>query len=140
MYRAFPKLENEGYKITSLPTYNYNCIAWAVGENHRAWWPDKNLQLYWPEDIPREATMEAFTQMFAEFGYTPCDTSDLEEGFEKVAIYLKENSVTHASRQLPSGEWTSKLGPQHDISHTLTGLDGPAYGNVSQILKREIVE
>ena len=44
-----------------------------------------------------------------------------ELGFEKVAIFAKAGmsgiEVTHASRLLPNGCWTSKLGKAEDIEH-----------------------
>ena len=46
--------------------------------------------------------------------------------------------VKHAARQLTSGRWTSKVGQNIDIEHTLAGLEGPFYGEVVRILKREL--
>jgi hypothetical protein len=41
------------------------------------------------------------------------------------------------ARQLPSGQWTSKLGEMEDIQHAaLQQLDGLSYGRVVQYLKR----
>jgi hypothetical protein len=40
------------------------------------------------------------------------------------------------NRQLPSGEWTSKLGRDVDITHTLAGLKGDSYGKPVVFLGR----
>lgn len=96
---------------------------------------------YWPHGVPRQLTLEGYAQAFKTLGYTPCDTSEVESGFEKIAIYVDHNTgvPTHAARQLPDGKWTSKLGKLEDIEHeTLEGLTGSAYGSVRVILRRKI--
>ena len=41
------------------------------------------------------------------------------------------------ARQLASGTWTSKLGPDEDISHhTPAALEGALYGTVVVLMKR----
>ncbi|MEK6705299.1 MAG: hypothetical protein AABZ06_05880 [Bdellovibrionota bacterium] len=74
--------------------------------------------------------------MFERLGYACTDSREHEIGFDKVAIFVLDGAVTHAARQLPSGKWSSKLGPNHDIEHTITGLDGHRYGAVAQVMKR----
>ncbi len=73
---------------------------------------------------------------FATIGYAPTPSANLEDGFDRVALFAKDDRVTHAPRQLPSGRWTSKLGYDVDIEHDLRGLEGPVYGRVVQILRR----
>lgn len=132
---AFPKLNNR-YCITSPETSRYNCIAWAAGRDDRWWWPDPPPYSYWPEE-PRELSLSAFIRVFGNFGYEICDTTSLENGFEKVAIYIKDDLPTHMARQLESGDWTSKCGDFEDIRHTLDGLEHSDYGVVTVIMKRE---
>jgi len=85
--------------------------------------------------------LDTFVRLYEiEGGYKPCESDDLELGFEKVAIYVDGNGeVTHAARQTEDGAWTSKLGEWEDIAHknldALTGED-PAYGAVAKVLKR----
>ncbi len=132
----FPNLRAEGYQITSQQTKSYNCIAWAAGDNSKWWWPDSNYMYFWPDGIPRDNSLNSFLLMFGRFGFTQTNSSEYEEGFEKVAVYVNSTGVTHAARQLTSGKWTSKLGADHDIEHTLDGLNGVIYGSVGMILKR----
>lgn len=82
--------------------------------------------------------MTALTVLFEQLGYRVCSDSGLEEGYEKIAIYALEGSATHAARQLENGKWTSKLGENIDVEHTLMGLEGPVYGEVVKILKRKL--
>lgn len=138
----FPDLKNTDYEITSCPTSLYNCIAWAAGEDgSRPWWPRVSKQLYgmgyhWPPGAPEEDTLAAFVRCFEILGYEVCDSYDLEQGYEKVVIYTRDRSPTHAARQLPNGEWSSKLGPDADISHEISALDGPCYGSVEVVMHR----
>jgi hypothetical protein len=37
--REFPNLKSAGWTRTSEPA-NYNCIAFAVGDMSRYWWPN----------------------------------------------------------------------------------------------------
>lgn len=133
---AFPRLEAEGYRETSKPTCEYNCIAWAAGDPERWWWPSP--EAYWPKGVEEDATIECFVAAFRTRGYERCRDGALEPGFEKVALYADASGTpTHAARQLPSGRWTSKLGAMMDLEHTLKGLEGPAYGTVAAFLRRK---
>lgn len=131
-----PDLVRTGYQITSPPDPVYNCIAYAVGVTNQWWWPDPDGFDYWPPGIVRERTLAAFLQAFGTVGYTPCPDDSLEAGWEKVAIYATDEGPAHAARQLASGQWTSKLGPDDDIEHVLDGLCSPLYGAVVQFLRR----
>lgn len=87
-----------------------------------------------------EEIFDTFVQAFALIGFMPCEGSELEQGFEKIAIYVNNmGQPTHAARQLPSGNWTSKLGRWIDIEHTLSGLTESEYGSVARILRRSIM-
>jgi len=57
---------------------------------------------------------------------------------EKVAIYVREGLPAHVSRQLPSGECTSKCADLEEIVHTSAGLEGTLYGTVSFLMKRKL--
>jgi hypothetical protein len=136
-----PNLTADTCEIRSDPTNQYNCIAWAAGENFRNWWPDPLGIGYWPPGVPRQVTTEAFMLAYGALGYTLCFDGALEVGMEKIALYGKGQPgvevPTHAALQLESGEWTSKLGPFEDIYHaTPEAVDGPVYGRVLCYLSR----
>ena len=101
-------------------------------------------QEYWPEGIPREETLSAFTDAFSTLGYEICDNASIEAGFLKIAIYGDAQKVPrHIARQLTNGEWTSKIGQYEDIRHkSLEALSGnpPAYGTVIQIMRKPAAE
>jgi hypothetical protein len=136
---SFPLLAGTGYKITSPADHGYNCIAWAAGRTDRFWWPVSPVfgsAYYWPEDVPREESIDAFKEAYAKLGYKECRDGTLEPGFEKIALYAVGERPKHAARQLADGSWTSKLGKFVDIEHRLDALFGSNYGSVVAYLRR----
>ncbi len=131
----FPKLKNScDYKSPRDPSYN--CIAWAAGDN-RNWWEPLR---YWLKGVPKEYTIQAFTEAFRKIGYEICDSEIHEDGYEKVAVFMLDGHPPkfHAARQVNSEKWASKLGRSFDIEHKLRDLEGSEYGKVQNILKRKI--
>jgi len=139
----FPGLSGTGYRVTSPENVRYNCIAWARDDTEKWWWPPGRRPLpggtYWPPDAPTEPTLVSFISAFRLFEYEQCESLEIEEGYEKVALYAHVGSgePTHAARQLPSGAWTSKLGRSLDLEHSsVDGLEGDLYGRVAVVLRR----
>ena len=132
----FPGLTGSADFVTSPATPKYNCIAWAAGDDSRWWWPDVMDVGYWPELIAREESLEAFIALFASLGFTETEETGLEPGVEKVALFGIGTKPTHAARQLPTGAWTSKLGPWEDVEHSLEALEGIVYGQVVRLFRR----
>jgi hypothetical protein len=138
---AFPGLRGGNYQVTSQRSDLYNCIAWAVGDTMDWWWPDepdRPESAHWPTGAPREQSLEGFREAFATLGYVVCDHDQLESGYEKIALFALAGIPKHAARQLPSGRWTSKLGPMEDIEHALHDLAGMVYGSVVLVMKRPV--
>ena len=137
--RSFPDLNAGNHRITSDRSDSYNCIAWAAGDDTRWWWPDEELGIsHWPEGITRSEDLDGFVSAFASLGYEACENADLEAGFEKIAIYVRDGLPTHAARQLPDGAWTSKLGQGFDIRHSLEAIEGSGYGLAFLFLVRSV--
>lgn len=134
LLQAFPKLTCSAFDFTSPCETQYNCIAWAAGDDKQWWEPAPNR--FWPAGAPFNFTIAAYLSAFATCGYSTCSNGNLEDSVEKVALFAKNGLPTHASRQLPNGEWTSKLGKAWDITHSTYSLEGPAYGTVVAFLCR----
>ena len=132
----FPRLTSQNHRPSSPPTADYNCIAWSAVDIEHWWEPG----VYWPvESPPDDHGIGTLEQMFLFLGYEDCPGSDLEAGFEKVALYGDSLFYTHAARQLRGGKWTSKLGRAEDIEHdTPDDVAGGVYGEVVQYMKRRI--
>ncbi len=145
---ALPRLKGRLYSITSEETPfddmtrdPYNCHAWALGDNKHWYDPARARRwIRWPEGIPRNDTVPAFEALYARVGYEPCDDGELEDGWEKIAIYIDDvrGLVTHSARQNAMGLWLSKLGYLEDIEHlTVDDVGGPdGYGHVARYMKR----
>lgn len=136
--RHFPALRSSDYDLTSPQDGRYNCVAWAAGDNSKWWDPSGGGGTYWPPGLPvRNFEVSEYSQPYIEafesLGYEECDSSDFEEGFEKVAIF----EVAHVARQLPNGRWASKLGEMEDIEHDrLKSMEGGPYGHVVSVMRR----
>jgi hypothetical protein len=103
----FPRLSANNHEKTSQPDVEYNCVAWAAWDTDHWWQPG----VYWPVEISRdEHGIAALEAAFMSLGLVECSDGSLEPGFEKIALYGSGFMYTHASRQLPDGRWTSKLG------------------------------
>ncbi len=132
----FPRLTAGNYRVTSPPSPDYNCVAWAAGDTGSWWQPG----VYWPATTPPgDYGIGTLTAAFRALGYEPCPDGSQDSGFTKVALYGDGVFYTHAARQLPDGRWTSKLGGAEDIEHdTAEDVAGGVYGEVVQFMRRPI--
>lgn len=137
--QSFPNLTEREYHITSPKDTVYNCVAWAVGDTGRFWYDVKVKGYYWPPGAGSADTVEGWKSVFKIHGYGDATSSDLEEGFEKVAIYVDaDGNPSHVARQTETGFWTSKLGKGYDIQHaTLDALENDEYGKVAVLMRRK---
>ena len=136
--QEFPALTDQNCAVVSPITRRYNCLAWAAANNARWWWPDAMGIGYWPPNVPREETVDAFLRAYGTLGYSQCADGSLELDIEKIVIYLDTSGTpTHAALQLQDGRWTSKMGGYEDIEHaTPEALSGPRYGKPSIYMSR----
>ena len=135
-----PHLASEGYQVTSEPDGDYNCIAYAAGETDRWWSHVERADYYWPEHASRTPAIASLIEAFTGLGYEVCENASHEPGFKRIALYADgQGNWTHAAVQLPGGSWSSKLGPDEDISHqTPESLDRDAYGEVHCFMRRPL--
>lgn len=145
MKKRFPKLTTREFEVTSPFDDGYNCVAFAAEDAElRWWWPSELGDTYWPAEVLREATLEAFVEAFGNLGYEECAGGALETGWQKVAIFVDGRGVpTHMARQLRDGNWASKLGKSEDIRHREVEAleDVPntrgTYGRVAVYMRRK---
>jgi hypothetical protein len=132
------------FRIASDASDLYNCVAWALGDTSR-WWqasegPDSRVKYFWPDDVPDDDTVQAWTLLFRAHGFEPCEDGAYEEGFLKVAIYGDDDGATHVARLDGPGVWVSKLGRDVDIVHeTYEELEGDYYGKVQAFMKKPLM-
>jgi hypothetical protein len=145
---CFRLLSRPNYQVTSDETTRYNCIAYAAGDDSIWWEPGKfdDFPTYWPKGAVKDYSLKALVSVFRTLGYRVCKDGELEPGYEKVALYIKENGqYGHAARQQADGSWVSKLGDWEDIRHTTAEavetteepVGRPKYGKVAKYMKRK---
>lgn len=145
--KIFPKLSSDPkFKITSKRDAKYNCIAWAAIYDNKFMWPPGGLTnldgvtSFWPEDLPTDESVETFIKLYNKYNFEICDNAQFEEGYRKIALYWNPDTkdCTHAARQRSNGEWTSKLGPSNDISHSDPfSLENDIYGKVIKFMRKK---
>jgi hypothetical protein len=91
-----------GYRITSPVSRAYNCFGWAAGESDR-WWNPIQLEnpYHWIDGVPAELTLAAFTQAYGTLGFETCESSELEAGFEKIALCATPKNSSKFALQNP---------------------------------------
>ena len=126
--RNFPKLRGSGYRLTSLPTGRYNCIAWAAGDTDH-WW-DPSQDGYWPQGANKGRKIADLISAYQAKGFALCQNGNHVQGREKIVLYEDVNGDwTHAAKRLDANKWSSKLGKNYDISHKdPDDLGGNVYG------------
>lgn len=135
---SFPSLIEDDCAQTSDEDGFYNCIAHAANDKAHWWEPGNPIYNYWPEGVPRIKRLDTYEAAFGKLGYVKCESDELEDGLEKIAIFVHtDNTPSHAARQLEDGKWTSKIGQWEDISHPLRQLEGEVYGKVKTIMARK---
>ncbi|PWT86179.1 MAG: hypothetical protein C5B56_12860 [Proteobacteria bacterium] len=115
-------------------------MAHTVGHTLSYIWPDQDEQYQWPIGIERKETLSAFVAFYEACGFLRCTDASVEEGYEKVVIYVLNDSVTHVALQLEDGSWTSKIGDLADIVHidpsVVAGTGPNCYGVPKSVLRR----
>jgi hypothetical protein len=112
-----------------------------MDDSHKWWWPNNG---FWPPSAKKEVSVSAFMQAFSTRGFEPCSDGSLEEGYEKVVLYVDDkNTPTHSAKQIAQdkfrGYWSSKLGESIDICHKVPeALSGPSYGIPEYFFKRDL--
>lgn len=132
----FPNLED--WQESSPITRTYNCFAWAAEDSSRRWEPDQQNINYWPDGVPRRLSLTSVVKAYQSIGYEHSTHGSPEVSFQKIVIYVDDLGVPrHVARQLPDGQWTSKLGDFEDITHkTPECLSGDKYGKPKRFLKK----
>jgi hypothetical protein len=117
---VFPRLPESDYEVTSEATTLYNCVAYAADDMLRKWDcpPFPQPAYYWPPGAKRGQDLVALQSAFEAIGYVICESGELEEGFDKVALYSDAGGEwQHAAKQDEFGQWSSKLGDWEDVRH-----------------------
>lgn len=133
--------QDVNFKLTSPQTFDYNCIAFAMGVDDR-WIDCADIPWHWwPETVARDRSKSGLIAAFKYLGFEECGMDDrFELNFEKVALYARGAEWTHAARIVAPGIYHSKFGASFDGQHSSGEVLSAQYGQVYQIMRRPVTE
>jgi hypothetical protein len=133
--RDFPLLNDGNHKETSPIDFNYNCLAFALGDLKKWWEPPGQFGFYWPAGFPNDVSIPTVSSLIKLHGYTVEVPLNETPDTDAIAIYAEGSDWSHFAKY-SGGVWMSKLGDGKDISHDrLEDLEG-YYGKLVAILAR----
>lgn len=134
---SFPRLKrDQNYERASDSDFNYNCLAFVLGDKSNWWEPPGLFGYYWPPGFPEDVSVGTATEILKLHGFVIELESGNEPATESIAIYADGEEWTHFAK-FSNGVWASKLGEDHDITHSsLELLEGDKYGRVIKILSK----
>ena len=131
-----PNMKDDDAKFTSMNTWDYNCVGYAVGDYN--WWQHENIrESYWPPNVKRDGFAHNYVEALKTVRFEVCDSGEYESEYEKIAIYHKGGKFKHVALQLSDVLWGSKLGEYEDIEHRFSEIEGGSYGKIYCYMKRE---
>ena len=132
----FPALTDENHTETSPVDFNYNCLAFALGDKPNWWEPPGLFGHYWPPGFPEDNTVETVISILKLHGFKTEIAPAVKPDEDSIAIYAEAGEWTHFAR-FTNGVWLSKLGEGKDIQHLRPqDLEGTTYGRVVRVLMR----
>lgn len=135
--KTFPSLNDDNCEEKSARDFNYNCLAFALGDTHNWWEPPGQFgYYYWPPGFSNDASVATVTAIIKLHGFVVEIKPYVMPVAESVAIYAQGEEWTHFAR-FANGMWLSKVGEDNDIAHSsLELLEGALYGKVVKVLSR----
>ena len=133
--RDFPALKGEEYELSG-EDFNYNCLAFALGDEGNWWEPPRGRGQYWPPGFPEDTTVRTVESIMRAHGFSVETDAKTWPDTDAVAIYAEGEEWTHFAK-FANAQWSCKLGEGHDVSGIrLEHLEGALYGRVVKILQR----
>ncbi len=135
--RDFPGLNDENHKETSPVDFEYNCLAYVLGDFRNWWEPPGLFGHYWPDGFPADVSVDTAVSILKLHGYMVEVRIGTIPDAEAVAVYADGSEWTHFAK-FSNNVWFSKLGEGTDISHErLDSLEG-YFGKVVRILAKHV--
>jgi hypothetical protein len=135
--KLFPRLiEGKNCRTSSGQTWEYNCVAWALGIEDKFIWPDMVGEYFWPDHLPRGRGIDNFLAFFRAEGFQVGACANYVS-HETIAIYMQGPLVEHIAWCSEVGFWESKLGDLVDVVHaSVDDVGGGIYGEYAMSLSR----
>lgn len=131
-----PLKNDPNFYLSSPCTFQYNCIAFAMGMMDR-WVDVASHPWHWWPPIKKGLTKDHLKDAFLYFGFEECGLDDsFENEYDKVALYEKNDKWTHAAKIVAEGIYHSKFGASFNGQHSRGNVLELKYGTVYLIMKR----
>src|SRR5260221_7967876 len=91
--RDFPALIGMEYELSD-EDFNYNCLAYALGDRSNWWEPPKGPGHYWPPGYPNDVSLETVESIIKDHGFTVDSDKTKTPEKDAVAIYAEGNEWT----------------------------------------------
>ena len=129
----FPALKSGNYELSDQD-FNFNCLAYALGDQTNWWEPPRGSGRYWPAGFPADVTIQTAESIIRTHGFTAELDAAIEPDTD--AMYGQGHECTHFAK-FARGVWSSKLGEGHDaVRFRLQDLEGSLYGRAVRVLSR----
>jgi hypothetical protein len=131
----FPSLIGLAFELSD-EDFNYNCLAYALGDTANWWEPPMAPGQYWPPGFSNDVTVATVEKIIRLHGFTREVEAGVDPETDAIAIFSKGTNWTHFSKY-HKGRRASKLGEGHDVSDVHPQhLEGRLYGTGAKILAR----
>lgn len=131
-----PLKNDVNFRLLSPFSYQYNCIAFAMGMSDR-WVDPADIPWHWWPPVAKGESVEHLKNAFRYFGFEECGMDDrVDDSYDKVAIYCDGDRWTHAARIVSEGIYHSKFGESYDGCHSRGNVLQAQYGVVCLIMRR----
>lgn len=116
--RDFPSLNQVNHEENSDADFNYNCLAFVLGDCSNRWEPPAQWGYYWPPGFPEDVSVPTVTEIIKLHGFVVELSPEAKPVADSIAIYAKAEEWTHFAK-FSGGIWTSKIGETmtSDIPH-----------------------
>src|SRR5579864_1724568 len=122
----FPGLIGMVYGLSD-EDFNYNCLAYALGDRHHWWEPPRGHGQYWPPGYPDDVSVRTVESIIRKHGFTIDSNPASTPETDAIAIYAEGDEWTHFAK-FSAGAWSCKLGEGHDV----VGIDTGYFGLLAQ--------
>jgi hypothetical protein len=131
----FPALIGMEYDLSD-EDFNYNCLAYVLGDRSTWWEPPKGPGQYWPPGYPNDASVLTVESIIKAHGFTVDSDRASTPETDAIAIYAEGSEWTHFAR-FSAGTWSCKLGDGHDVVGVpIERFEGELYGKIVRVFSR----
>ncbi len=130
-------LKNDrNFRLVSPFSFQYNCIAFAMGMKDR-WVDHEDIPWHWWPPVERGSSVKHLENAFRYFGFEYCGMDDeIDERYDKIVLYQLLDDWTHAARVIENGIYHSKFGESYDGYHSSGDVLAAQYGRVCLVMRR----